>query len=144
MPIIINGEVVPDNDPRAVARRNRGRQPQTRGGSGGFGRIGGSTSRASGSSRFSGQSNSGMGQGRSSNGNSQRGPGPLAGLENMLGVSGKTFKVPAIMGNPSFEIPVVVLIILAFVTLLTSWRVGLGGCLLVYLYYNSLQTPSPQ
>ena len=144
MPIIINGEVVPDNDPRAVARRNRGRQAQTRGGSGGFGRIGGSTSRASGSSRFTGQSNSGMGQGRSSNGNSQGGPGPLAGLENMLGVSGKTFKVPAIMGNPSFEIPVVVLIILAFVTLLTSWRVGLGGCLLVYLYYNSLQTPSPQ
>ena len=80
---------------------------------------------------------------RSGNGNTQQqnnGPGPLAGLENMLGVSGKTFKVPAVMGNPSFEVPIIYLIIIAFVTLLTSWRVGLGACLLLYLYYNSLQT----
>ena len=28
MPVIINGEVVADSDPRAIAHRNRGRRPQ--------------------------------------------------------------------------------------------------------------------
>ena len=86
--MIINGEVVADSDPRAIAHRNRGRRPQQQRNSrgGGFGRIGGSDSSGSNShnnSRFA-SSRSGSGVAQQNNG-----PGPLAGLENMLGVSGK-------------------------------------------------------
>ena len=143
MPVIINGEVVADTDPRAVAHRNRGRnsqQQQQRRGTGRFGTLGGSSSNnnTNNNGRFaSGRNNN------NNNNNARNGQnGPLAGLENLLGVSGKTFKVPAVLGNPSFEVPVIILIIVAFVTLLTSWRFGLGATLLVYLYYNSLQTPA--
>ena len=144
MPVIINGEVVADSDPRAIAHRNRGRRPQQQRNSsgGGFGRIGGSGNSGN-NNNNNNNNNRFVSSRRSGNGNTQQqnnGPGPLAGLENMLGVSGKTFKVPAVMGNPSFEVPIIYLIIIAFVTLLTSWRVGLGACLLLYLYYNSLQT----
>ena len=136
MPVIINGEVVADTDPRAVAHRNRGRNSHQRG-TGRFGTVGGNNNNnyTNNNGRFASSRNN-----NNNNNNGQN--GPLAGLENMLGVSGKTFKVPAVMGNPSFEVPVIILIIIAFVTLLTSWRFGLGATLLVYLYYNSLQTPA--
>ena len=132
MPVIINGEVVPDNDPRAIARRggggnnarNRAAQSRNR-----FGTIGGGSTRGSSSRPNVSRQPAGTGAGNSSN--------PLASLEKMIGVEGKTFNVPAIMGNPSIDMPVIILFILAFLCILTNWRVGAGGLLLCYLYYTN-------
>ena len=138
MPVIINGEVVPDNDPRAIARRggsnnsrNRTSQSRSR-----FGTVGGSSSTGGSAGRPGAPGSRGTSSRRSS-GNGGGLASPLSSLEKMIGVEGKTFNVPALMGNPSIDLPVILLFILAFLCVLTNWRVGAGGLLFSYLYYTN-------
>ena len=63
------------------------------------------------------------------------GGGIVSSLEKALGVEGKTFEFPAMFGNPTVTVPVVVFFVLSALCLLTSWRVALGALLLIYIYY---------
>ena len=124
MVLIINGEVIADTDPRAIARRNRESGTGSSGSSRQrFGSLrGDDTINRTASSSSRGTTGSGEG-------------GIVSSLEKALGVEGKTFEFPAMFGNPTVTVPVVVFFVLSALCLLTSWRVALGALLLIYIYY---------
>ena len=108
MPIIINGEVVPDNDPRAIERRAAAAK-----GSGG----GGSAPRPSapGANVHGGQSRPMPA--------AAAGGSPLDALANAIGVQGQTVQIPAVMSIPARDVPMIMMIILAVLTLVAGWKV---------------------
>ena len=116
MVLIIDGELVADDDPRAIAKRGGG------GGGGGGGGSGG-----------------GIGEGRpfqsayrpnigGTHQAAQTAPGPTASpldaLAGALGIAGKTVQIPAIAGRvPARDVPLIIVLIIAAVTLFFGWQI---------------------
>ena len=104
MVLIIDGEIVADSDPRAVARRNpkpqataapRGANIQSVGGGGG-----GPQQRPAGA-----------------------GGSPLDALASAIGIQGQTIEVPGIAGRiPARQVPAIFLLLLAAATLFFGWQ----------------------
>ena len=108
MVLIIDGEIVQDNDPRAVARRKpaaptptapthappmRRAPPGQPGGGGGGGGGGGANA------------------------------SPLDALANAIGVHGQMVEIPAVASIPGRAVPTIHLILLGAATLFFGWRV---------------------
>ena len=113
MVLIIDGEVVADNDPRAIAKRR-----------------GASTSSQPSQSSASQQAGRGPriqttgGSGGSAGGGGAPPGSPLDALASALGVQGQVVKVPALHQRiPEREVPVVIAGILGVLTLLAGWRI---------------------
>ena len=109
-----NGEIVPDNDPRAIARRNPKPAPSTApgqsnvrnlhgGGGGGAGRGG------SGMPRMGGAGGAG--------------PGPLDQVAEALGIRGQTVEIPAIWRLPARQVQLIHIVILALLALFFGWHI---------------------
>ena len=126
MPIIINGEIVPDNDPRAVQRRAAAAGGRGGGGGGGGGGSGPGPQRPSapGANIHGGQSrpepNAAAGGGGS----------PLDALATAIGVQGQMIQIPAVMSIPARDVPMIMVIILAVLTLVAGWKVLAGAAAL--------------
>ena len=111
MPLIIDGEIVPDSDPRAVARRAGAQKPAQK----------------------PAPSNSGSAPGSSTpppRSQPTNGPSPLDAIASAIGVQGQTIEIPAIWRVPSRQVPMIVAILLGGATLLFGWRVPAVAALL--------------
>ena len=158
--VIINGEIVPDSDPRARTKRGQssaapplqrtfGARVATVGGSS----AGGGDSTSSTSSSGSGGSGGwGAGADAGSRGGGRASPaargggatsGPLQSLEAALGIEGRTVTAPAIGPVPSSEVPLVYLaVVAAAALLLQTWKVPVGAAGLYYLSKYSELNPA--
>ena len=121
MVLIINGEIIADDDPRAVQKRSGG---------GGSAQPRASAPQGSGPNL---QGLGGSGQSRPSSAG-QAGPGaggsPLDAIAEMIGIQGQTFLIPAVANIPARDVPLIVLLILAVMTLLVGWKVLAGAAAL--------------
>ncbi|KAL1508447.1 hypothetical protein AB1Y20_004550 [Prymnesium parvum] len=110
MVLIIDGEIVPDNDPRAVAKRAGSAGPR---------------SSQSGPAPSTASSRSGVGGGAppppaAANGAAAS---PIDAIAAAIGVQGQSVRVPAIASVPSREVPMIHIILLGAATLFFGWRV---------------------
>ena len=105
MVLIIDGEIVQDNDPRAIARRQPKAAPRS--------------------------SNS-SGMGRVPPGGGPQGPrggppggagGPLDALATTLGIQGQSVEIPAFSRLPARQVPLIALLLLAVATLFFGWQI---------------------
>ena len=116
MVLIINGEIIADDDPRAVQRRSGGGSAQPR----------------ASAPQGSGPNLQGLGGSRQSRPGAagQAGPGaggsPLDAMAEMIGIQGQTFLIPAVANIPARDVPLIVMLILAVMTLLIGWKVLAG------------------
>jgi hypothetical protein len=128
MVLIVNGEIVPDNDPRAVARRGKSNSPlvtPTRG----VRDVAGVQTlhdppRAAG----------GRGPGQQHPPADYDEDGPLASVAQLLGISGRKVKVPAIPQinmNSGLAMPLINVVAACGAGALFGWRIGLALLLLV-------------
>jgi len=132
MVVIINGEIVPDNDPRAVARRGSAAGTGTaapasglnqRGGARvmSFGDLGGNGGR-----RPSTQQPAG-GPGNGDGGAADDVDGMLTPLSKLMGIAGRRVDVPPVpqIKFTGYSFPLVHLVVAVLVMLFTgSWRYG--------------------
>ena len=107
MVLIVDGEILQDNDPRAVAARQR--------------RAGGASS----APFFGGRG--GVGgppppRGAPPNAGAM-GPGPLDQLAAAIGVHGQSLTIPAVWRIPAREVPLIWLLLLGVATMFVGWRV---------------------
>ncbi|PFH37989.1 hypothetical protein BESB_003300 [Besnoitia besnoiti] len=125
MVVVINGEILPDNDPRAVSAREQrardrerppGRAPSSAA-SGSASPRGGVSARLPFSSYFSGAARSAQ---------------SVLGLE-----SGRTVTLPAVgfLGKPAIDVPVYVLVVAALLVALLGVQ-GAVFVALIYLFYT--------
>mmetsp|Transcript_42524 Transcript_42524/g.78821 ORF Transcript_42524/g.78821 Transcript_42524/m.78821 type:complete len:156 (-) Transcript_42524:244-711(-) len=151
MVVIINGEIVQDNDPRAAKARGG-----TAGSSGS-----GARERQFGARIASVVSSSGNDEGAGGNaaggGGSgsvraapppagRQGGGPLDQLAEMVGVKGKTVPAPA-LGDyvAASEVPMIYVIVVVVVScVLQNWKVPVGAVGLYYLQQYSAANPAGQ
>ena len=111
MVLIIDGEIVQDNDPRAIARRNpkpAASQPAGRGPNIHSVGVGGGV---------------GGGGGGGGGGAGGAGGGPLDQIADALGIRGRTVEIPAISRLPARQVQQIHLLILAALTLFLGWQV---------------------
>lgn len=127
---IINGEIVPDDDPRVRARFQQPAGPaSSRRGPGGFGSLNGG---------------SGAGSAPASAGGPQGPPpaaaSPLAGLARQLGLEGSV-QVPAVaaVGLPARSVAKIHLALAALLIVLFGWR---ALVFLAFAYFVSSQQPA--
>jgi|TARA_B100000524_G_scaffold159427_1_gene80962 hypothetical protein len=102
MVLIINGEIVADNDPRAMARRQR--------------------PAASASPRAAAAARAPQGAPSASSGALAPGS-PLEALATQLGVQGQSVEIPAVWRLPAREVPMIGVILLGLITLFLGWKV---------------------
>ena len=119
MVLIINGEIIADDDPRAVQRRSGGGSAQPR----------------ASAPQGSGPNLQGLGGSRQPRpAAGQAGPGaggsPLDAMAEMIGIQGQTFLIPAVANIPARDVPLIVMLILAVMTLLIGWKVLAGAAVL--------------
>ena len=121
MVLIINGEIIADDDPRAVQRRSGGGSAQPR----------------ASAPQGSGPNLQGLGGSRQAHPGGaagQAGPGaggsPLDAMAEMIGIQGQTFLIPAVANIPARDVPLIVMLILAVMTLLIGWKVLAGAAVL--------------
>ena len=104
MVLIIDGEIVQDNDPRAVARRKPAAPTPT------------APTHAPPMRRAPpGQPGGGGGGGANAS--------PLDALANAIGVQGQVVEIPAVASIPGRAVPTIHLILLGAATLFFGWRV---------------------
>lgn len=128
MVVIINGEVVPDNDPRARAYQTRRAAP----------------SRAS----------SAQPQQPAHGARNQRGPpnprpatqhqsegGVLHSIATTLGIQGRSITVPEVLGIPSSQVQYIHLLLTALLTFFFGWRVLIVAAG-IYWYQNRDAQPA--
>jgi len=101
MVVIIDGEIVPDNDPRAIARRNPKSTPPRATGVAG---VHGGAPRAGAPPAGAGRS-------------------PLDQLAEAIGVQGQSIKIPQIVSVPEREVPMIHVILVGGLSLFFGWRV---------------------
>ncbi|KAF4143637.1 hypothetical protein GN958_ATG07157 [Phytophthora infestans] len=116
---IINGEIVPDDDPRVRARQQpqQNQQPQRR-----FGSVHGGGSAAA------------PPPGRAA---PAAGASPLQGLAQQVGLEG-TVTIPAVLGLPARPVQKIHLAVAALLTAFFGWR---ALVLLAFAYFLSTQQP---
>jgi hypothetical protein len=120
MVLIINGEIIADDDPRAVQKRGGGSaQPRASAPQGS-----GPNLQGLGGSGQSRPGAAGQGAGAGAGGS------PLDAIAEMIGIQGQTFLIPAVASIPARDVPLVVLLILAVMTLLVGWKVLAGAAAL--------------
>ena len=135
MVLIIDGEIVADNDPRAIARR----KPSSAGPA---------------SSRPAGANISGIHGGNSQGSGGARAPAqaararpaggsPLDAVAEALGIAGMTVTVPRLHARvPAREVPMIAAGIVGLLTMFFGWRV-LAGCALMHCFAGFSET-APQ
>mmetsp|Transcript_36927 Transcript_36927/g.74982 ORF Transcript_36927/g.74982 Transcript_36927/m.74982 type:complete len:153 (+) Transcript_36927:126-584(+) len=148
MVVIINGEIVQDNDPRAAKARGG-----TAGSSGSgarerqFGARIASVGSSSGNDEGAGGNAGGGGSVRAAPPPAGRqGGGPLDQLAEMVGVKGKTVPAPA-LGDyvAASEVPMIYVIVVVVVScVLQNWKVPVGAVGLYYLQQYSAANPAGQ
>jgi hypothetical protein len=121
MVLILNGEVLQDNDPRAIAARNSKAKP-------------GAAPSARGPPAREVDSNAPAAA-------QQQQPGfpglsMLDGLARAIGVHGKTVRVPAVLGVPGQDLPVIVFVLLGVATFFFGWML-LAVAALAYVALGS-------
>ncbi|KAF4693442.1 hypothetical protein FOZ60_010860 [Perkinsus olseni] len=137
MVLIIDGEIVPDSDPRAAARK-RQQHPQNTNGGDNFrssaewssstpGGPTDHTSNTSGSSAYQYSSSNPQGGG----GGAQ--PGVRAQAERLLGIEGRIVTIPAMLGRPSLDVPLLYIILLALLALMMGPRALVLAALLWFM-----------
>ena len=122
MVLIIDGEIVADNDPRAVAKR----------------RSGGSSSSPSSAAPAGGPRRGGPNlQGLPPAGQQAPAPGggaagsPLDALANALGIQGQILTIPRLHARiPEREVPMVIAGLFGVATLIMGWRVLAAAAIL--------------
>jgi len=134
MVFILNGECLPDSDPRAVAARNgksnSSRNRKTNTSSGGFGSLNASSPSSS-TPRSTAPT-----QGRG-NGGGGGGGGPLNALAKMMGIEDQFLSTPAVGTYlPPTKVPVVYLVVLAILTYLFGIRAPLVAIVCWYIYHH--------
>ena len=128
MVFILNGECIPDNDPRAVrARADRQSRKRT---------ADNSSRNEQASGRQFQEYERPRNNGTAPQAGSGAGQGVLDPLARTLGIEGKTITIPPILGVPGREIQMVHLLVAALVVLLAGWR----GVLVIVLLYFFLQS----
>lgn len=131
MVLIIDGEIVPDNDPRAIARR----KPASTG----------SASRPSSGANISGipQANSGARAPAQAGRAGPAGGSPLDALADAMGIGGMSVTVPRLHARlPAREVPMVAAGLVGLLTMFFGWRV-LAGCALMHCFAGFSET-APQ
>lgn len=132
MVLIIDGEIVQDNDPRAIARRKPSTaSPSRPAGANVAGVHGGGGGGAS--NRAPGGGGGARGAGQS----------PLDALADAIGIGGMSVTVPRLHARvPAREVPMVAAGIVGLLTMLFGWRV-LAGCVLMHVFAGFSET-APQ
>jgi hypothetical protein len=168
--IIVNGEVIDEKDPRAVAYR---RKQQGGNGGGGHGssnsggnsfgtspRFGARISRVGdneSSDNGNGQAHRAWGGGQSTSGQSSRGmetrgsgqsgnaaasQNPFKQLASMLGIDGKQVSMPALMGVPATSVDLIYVALVAAAALIfKSWKIPIGALLGYYIFQHQSHNP---
>lgn len=128
MVLIIDGEIVQDNDPRAIARR----KPSTA-----------SPSRPAGANVAGVHGGGGGGASNRAPGGGGAGQSPLDALADAIGIGGMSVTVPRLHARvPAREVPMVAAGIVGLLTMLFGWRV-LAGCVLMHVFAGFSET-APQ
>ena len=171
--IIVNGEVIDEKDPRAIAYRRK-QQSGNSGGSRGSSNIGGNSFGASprfgartrrvgdndeSSDNGNGQAHHAWGGGQSTNGQSSRGmetwgsgqsgnaaafQNPFKQLAMMLGIDGKQVSMPALMGVPATSVDLIyVALVVAAALIFKSLKIPIGALLGYYIFQHHSHN-SPQ
>ena len=122
MPIIINGEIIPDSDPRAKAARAQKASPTAAGQGPRFGSINQSGDAPSHTADRP-PAHGGAGFGRPGAAG-VAGAGPLDQLAEFIGVRGKTITVPAIppIGMPAVAVEYIHIIIVGVMCVFFGWQ----------------------
>ena len=133
MVFILNGECLPDSDPRAVAARNgknnNSKNRNTNTSRGGFGSL-----NASSSSTSAASSTSTAPTARGGNGG---GGGPLNALAKMMGIDNQFLSTPAVGTYlPPTKVPYVYLVVLAILTYMFGIRAPLVAIVCWYIYHH--------
>lgn len=124
---IINGEIVPDDDPRVKARlQGAGAGPSQRRPGGGFGGVAGLSSGGAASP----PQQQGLPQGQQAS--------PLQGLARTLGLEG-SITIPAFLGFPAKPVEKVHLAIAALLIFLFGWR---ALVIIAFAFFVSLDRPA--
>ena len=111
MVLIIDGEIVADNDPRAIARRGQGR--------GGAPQAAPRQHAAPTPQRAPAH---GAADGAPAN--------PLDTLAGAMGIGGQSVRIPAMGRIPARDVPLIVVLLISLLTLFAGWRVLAVGALL--------------
>ena len=134
MVLIIDGEIVPDNDPRAVAKR-AGRSLTS-------GR--GSTQQASAASAGHVAPPVNAGGAGDAGGPATVSQSPLDALASAVGVHGQSIRIPSIASVPARDVPVIHLILLGAATAFFGWRALAAAAVLHVVQGLSAGAPAPQ
>jgi hypothetical protein len=132
MVFILNGECLPDSDPRAVAARNgknnNSKNRNTNTSRGGFGSLNASsTSSSTPSSTSTAPTQHGNGGGG----------GPLNALAKMMGIDNQFLSTPAVGTYlPPTKVPYVYLVVLAILTYMFGIRAPLVAIVCWYIYHH--------
>ncbi len=118
MVLIIDGEIVADDDPRAIARRQPKPQPQQA-------RAGPHTVRQQG----------GVGGGGAAP------PGPLDALATAMGIQGRSLTIPAIASIPARDVPLIHAVLVGGLTVFFGWRV-LAAAALAHVFATQRVPPA--
>ena len=139
MVVIIDGEIVPDDDPRAIRRR---------GGGGG----GASASPGQATPRFGtigGNGGGGGGGGGASGGGSGQPPpqgtpvNPLDKAAELMGIQGRKVAIPAVFGVRAHDVDLINIVCLGALSLFFGWRIAAGGVVLWFIYQHQSQNQPP-
>ena len=143
MVVIINGEIVPDDDPRARARRKPPPQRSTgnpRGGAGWGGQparinadSGSFDARAQNAGSHPGYRGGGSGGGGQGGG----GDNFLQRLGSQVGLEG-TWQIPAVAGFPATDVDKVYIVLFLLLTYM-NWRAGALGAILYFAWLSNKQ-----
>ena len=128
MVLIIDGEIVADNDPRAIARRAPPSQQQQ--------------PRSSAGRPPPGANVHGVGSGGGGGGAPRAGANasPLDALASAIGVQGQTVEIPAVWRIPARQVPLVALLLLALATVFFGWQV-LALCAALHVFSGLSEQP---
>lgn len=119
MVLIIDGEIVADNDPRAIARRKPAAAPQRPAG-GGMGGI-----------HSAGGGGGGGGRAPPGGGGGAAGGSPLDALAAAIGIEGRVVTIPKLHARlPERQVPMIVAGIVGLLTMFMGWRVLAGAALM--------------
>ena len=136
MVFILNGEMIPDNDPRALAARGGGNNSRGGGGNsrGNARPSGGGNSRARGGVH---SINSTPSSANSSRASPNTNSGPLASLAKMMGIEGQFLTTPRFSTFlPETKVPYVYLVVLAGLTMFMGIRAPLVAVVCWYIYHH--------
>ena len=133
MVFILNGECLPDSDPRAVAARNgknnNSKNRNTNTSRGGFGSLNASSSSTSAASYTS--------TAPTARGGNGGGGGPLNALAKMMGIDNQFLSTPAVGTYlPPTKVPYVYLVVLAILTYMFGIRAPLVAIVCWYIYHH--------